>query len=145
MVTKRQCAFCAAEIEPGRGLMFVKRDGSVFYFCSGTCRKHQMTYHRVGHRLKWTRAHALRKLATQTTHRAGASAAPAAAVVTVGSPAEPTPPEPKGTAATAPEPPASPPPEKATEPEKAEKPKKPRAPRAPRKSPSETPAKKTAE
>ncbi len=99
MVVKRQCAFCAGEIEPGRGLMYVKRDGSVFYFCSGTCRKHQVTYHRVGHRLRWTRAHSLRKLSTRVSTpipKAVAKAAPPP-------PAEVSPPPPSETAA----PPAS--------------------------------------
>jgi large subunit ribosomal protein L24e len=50
MVVKRQCSFCAAEIEPGTGSMFVKRDGSVFHFCSGSCRKQQLHLGRVGHR-----------------------------------------------------------------------------------------------
>ncbi len=72
MVTKRQCAFCAGEIEPGRGVMFVKRDGTVYHFCSGTCRKHQLSYHRVGHQWKWTRAHALKKEQARGSHAAGA-------------------------------------------------------------------------
>jgi len=61
MVVKRQCSFCAAEIEPGTGMMFVKRDGSIFHFCTSSCRKQQLHLGRVGHRLKWTRAHALKK------------------------------------------------------------------------------------
>jgi large subunit ribosomal protein L24e len=65
MVIKRQCSFCADEIEPGTGLMFVKRDGTVFHFCSSSCRKQQVHLHRVGHRLKWTHAHALRRAAEQ--------------------------------------------------------------------------------
>jgi large subunit ribosomal protein L24e len=61
MVVKRQCSFCAGEIEPGTGMMFVKRDGTVFHFCSSSCRKQQLHLGRVGHRLKWTRAHALKR------------------------------------------------------------------------------------
>lgn len=61
MVIKRQCSFCAGEIEPGTGLMFVKRDGSVYHFCSGSCRKQQMILGRVGHRVRWTRAHTLKR------------------------------------------------------------------------------------
>ena len=60
MVVKRQCSFCASEIEPGTGWTFVKRDGTVFHFCSSSCRKQQLHLGRVGHRFKWTRAHALR-------------------------------------------------------------------------------------
>ena len=70
MVVKRQCSFCAAEIEPGTGSMFVKRDGSVFHFCSSSCRKQQLHLGRVGHRLKWTRAHALKRTADRTSSAA---------------------------------------------------------------------------
>ena len=63
MVLKRQCSFCAGEIEPGTGTMYVKRDGTVFHFCSSSCRKQQLHLGRVGHRLKWTRAHTLKRAA----------------------------------------------------------------------------------
>ncbi|MGB6500444.1 MAG: 50S ribosomal protein L24e, partial [Thermoplasmata archaeon] len=75
MVVKRQCSFCASEIEPGTGMMFVKRDGTVFHFCSSSCRKQQLNLGRVGHRFKWTRAHALKRAA----ERSSAERAPAAA------------------------------------------------------------------
>jgi large subunit ribosomal protein L24e len=77
MVVKRQCSFCAQEIEPGTGSMFVKRDGTVFHFCSGSCRKQQLHLGRVGHRFKWTRAHALKKAADRSS-AAARSQAPAA-------------------------------------------------------------------
>jgi large subunit ribosomal protein L24e len=67
MVVKRQCSFCAAEIEPGTGSMFVKRDGTVFHFCSSSCRKQQLHLGRVGHRFKWTRAHALKVAADRAS------------------------------------------------------------------------------
>ena len=74
MVVKRQCSFCAQEIEPGTGAMFVKRDGTVFHFCSGSCRKQQLHLRRVGHRFKWTRAHALKKAADRSSAAARAQA-----------------------------------------------------------------------
>jgi large subunit ribosomal protein L24e len=74
MVAKRQCSFCAQEIEPGTGSMFVKRDGTVFHFCSSSCRKQQLHLGRVGHRFKWTRAHELKRAA----ERSSAQRAPAA-------------------------------------------------------------------
>jgi large subunit ribosomal protein L24e len=74
MVVKRQCSFCAREIEPGTGTMFVKRDGTVFHFCSSSCRKQQLNLGRVGHRFKWTRAHELKRAADRST----AQKAPAA-------------------------------------------------------------------
>jgi len=74
MVVKRQCSFCAREIEPGTGMMFVKRDGTVFHFCTSSCRKQQLHLHRVGHHFKWTRAHELKRAAD----RSSAQKAPAA-------------------------------------------------------------------
>jgi large subunit ribosomal protein L24e len=67
MVVKRSCSFCAGEIEPGTGMMFVKRDGSVFHFCSSSCRKQQLHLGRVGHRLKWTRAHLIKRQTEQSS------------------------------------------------------------------------------
>ena len=75
MVVRRSCSFCAGEIEPGTGMMFVRRDGAVLYFCSAVCRKDQLNLGRVGHRLKWTRAYATRK----ALEKARPSAAPAPA------------------------------------------------------------------
>jgi large subunit ribosomal protein L24e len=76
MVIKRQCSFCAQEIEPGTGMMFVKRDGTVFHFCTSSCRKQQLHLHRVGHRFKWTRAHELKRAADRSSAQKVPSAAP---------------------------------------------------------------------
>ncbi len=79
MVVKRQCSFCASEIEPGTGWTFVKRDGTVFHFCSSSCRKQQLHLGRVGHRFKWTRAHALRVAAEHSTSQKKAPTTPSPA------------------------------------------------------------------
>jgi large subunit ribosomal protein L24e len=76
MVVKRQCSFCAQEIEPGTGMMFVKRDGTVFHFCTSSCRKQQLHLHRVGHRFKWTRAHELKRAADRSSAQRAPAAAP---------------------------------------------------------------------
>lgn len=102
MVVKRQCSFCAAEIEPGTGMMFVKRDGSIFHFCTSSCRKQQLHLGRVGHRLKWTRAHALKKAAD----RSAAAARPTGAKPARGS--KRPQPTPAPAPAVAPEPKAAP-------------------------------------
>jgi len=75
MVVHRTCSFCAGEIEPGTGQLFVKRDGSLYSFCSSSCRKQQLGLGRVGHRLRWTHAHELKRLAEQR-HQPGAAEAP---------------------------------------------------------------------
>jgi large subunit ribosomal protein L24e len=120
MVIKRQCSFCAAEIEPGTGTMFVKRDGSIFHFCTSSCRKQQLHLGRVGHRLKWTRAHALKKASDRS-----------AAAVRAAPPAPPTRPgrrAPKAeatptTSPTAPAEPAAAAPASTEEPKPAPKPR----------------------
>ncbi len=79
MVVKRQCSFCADEIEPGTGTMYVKRDGTVFHFCSSSCRKQQLHLGRLGQRRKWTRAHALRRAQEQSATTAAPTVTPPAA------------------------------------------------------------------
>jgi large subunit ribosomal protein L24e len=74
MVVHRTCSFCAGEIEPGTGQLFVKRDGSLYAFCSSSCRKQQLNLSRVGHRLRWTHAHELKRLAEQRRQPAAAEA-----------------------------------------------------------------------
>jgi large subunit ribosomal protein L24e len=100
MVVKRLCSFCAGEVEPGTGTMYVKRDGTVFYFCSSSCRKQQLHLGRVGHRLKWTRAHAVKRAQAQSTAQRGARRSPAPG----SGPAKPAAPAPA--AGPTPEPPA---------------------------------------
>ena len=77
MVVKRQCSFCAREIEPGTGMIFVKRDGTVYHFCTSSCRKQQMILGRVGHRFKWTRAHELKRAAERSSAERAPAAGPA--------------------------------------------------------------------
>ena len=111
MVVKRSCSFCAGEIEPGTGMMFVKRDGTVFHFCSSSCRKQQLHLGRVGHRLKWTRAHALKRAAEQASPKASASAPrtrPEPAVKPTPAPEPKSSPAPSGTGPSEKAPPAKP-------------------------------------
>jgi large subunit ribosomal protein L24e len=125
MVVKRQCSFCAAEIEPGTGMMFVKRDGTIFHFCTSSCRKQQLHLGRVGHRLKWTRAHALKKAAD----RSAAAARPAGGKANVRggkrdvAPAKTPAPAPPVAEAPAPAPTTPPTPPPAEEPKPAPKPR----------------------
>jgi len=50
------CSFCANEIPKGKGIIFVKRDGTTYYFCSSKCRKNLLKLGREGRRFKWTKA-----------------------------------------------------------------------------------------
>ena len=54
MVEKRNCSFCGEDIEPGTGKMFVKKDGTVYTFCSNKCKKNRIDIGRVPRRTKWT-------------------------------------------------------------------------------------------
>ncbi len=52
------CSFCGEEIEVGTGKMYVRRDGRVFYFCSGKCEKNMLKLRRNPRKLKWTKRYA---------------------------------------------------------------------------------------
>jgi len=47
------CSFCNKEIKKGAGIIYVKRDGSVFHFCSSKCRKNKLKLKRNPRKLKW--------------------------------------------------------------------------------------------
>lgn len=49
-----ECYFCGREIQKGRGLMFVKADGTTYYFCSDKCKKNSIKLRREGRKTKWT-------------------------------------------------------------------------------------------
>ncbi len=52
-MTFLKCSFCGKEIRPGTGIMFVKNDGSIYYFCSSKCKKNFLMG-RLNRKLKWT-------------------------------------------------------------------------------------------
>ena len=54
MLKTRKCSYCGKEIEPGTGMLFVQRAGSVLYFCSNKCKKSQLNMKRDPKKLKWT-------------------------------------------------------------------------------------------
>jgi len=54
MVKKYSCSFCGADIEPGTGMIYVKNDGSLLYFCSSKCRRNALLLRRRARKLKWT-------------------------------------------------------------------------------------------
>ena len=55
MVERRTCSFCGNEIEPGTGKMYVKKDGTVLYFCKMKCQKNTLKLHRTPRWEKWTK------------------------------------------------------------------------------------------
>ena len=55
MPERRICNFTGEEIEPGTGMMFVRKDGSVLWFKSSKARKNHLQLTRNARRVKWTR------------------------------------------------------------------------------------------
>ena len=54
MVERRTCSFCGQEIEPGTGRIHVKKDGTVYNFCTSKCFKNMIELRRVPRRTAWT-------------------------------------------------------------------------------------------
>ena len=52
MPEQRICSFTNEEIEPGTGMMYVKRDGSVYWFRDSKSRKNMLKLKRNARRLK---------------------------------------------------------------------------------------------
>lgn len=50
------CSFCDGPVEKGTGLLYVKKDGTLYYLCSSKCRKNTLNLGREGRRQKWTPA-----------------------------------------------------------------------------------------
>ncbi len=48
-----KCSFCGKKIEPGTGVMFIRNDGKVFYFCSSKCEKNMLKLKREPKKVKW--------------------------------------------------------------------------------------------
>ncbi|MCX6670827.1 MAG: 50S ribosomal protein L24e [Euryarchaeota archaeon] len=57
MVEKRTCSFCGSDIEPGTGKLFVKKDGTVLYFCKMKCQKNMLKLGRIPRRVRWTKSY----------------------------------------------------------------------------------------
>jgi len=54
MVFERNCSFCGDGIEPGTGKMYIKKDGTVFYFCKSKCQRNMLNLKRIGREIRWT-------------------------------------------------------------------------------------------
>ncbi len=55
MVESYICSFCGGPIEPGTGKMYVRKDGSISFFCSSKCQNNH-SLGRVPRRVTWTKA-----------------------------------------------------------------------------------------
>jgi large subunit ribosomal protein L24e len=53
MPRPKRCSFCGGPVEPGTGIMYVKNDGTILWFCSSKCFKN-FKLGRDPKRLPWT-------------------------------------------------------------------------------------------
>jgi large subunit ribosomal protein L24e len=49
-----KCRFCGEIIKSGTGKMYVKSDGTIFYFCKSKCEKNMLKLKRKPANVKWT-------------------------------------------------------------------------------------------
>ncbi|MFQ5762227.1 MAG: 50S ribosomal protein L24e [Candidatus Bathyarchaeia archaeon] len=54
MARPHLCAFCGREFPHGYGMLYVRNDGSLLWYCSNKCRKSSLQLHRDSRKLKWT-------------------------------------------------------------------------------------------
>ncbi len=52
-----QCTFCGRMIALGTGMMYVKTDGRIFYFCSSKCEKNMLKLNHNPRKTRWTTEH----------------------------------------------------------------------------------------
>ncbi|NHV97368.1 MAG: 50S ribosomal protein L24e [Thaumarchaeota archaeon] len=57
MLSGKMCSFCGREVKLGYGIMLVRNDGSIEYFCSSKCRKNALNLKRDPRKFKWTAHH----------------------------------------------------------------------------------------
>ncbi len=52
-----KCAFCGREIPKGEGILYVRANGQVLYFCSHKCKANYLKLRRNPRKVKWTEAY----------------------------------------------------------------------------------------
>jgi large subunit ribosomal protein L24e len=57
MVEHRICSFCGDPIEPGTGMLYIKKTGKQLAFCSSKCHKNMIDLDREPRYQEWTRHH----------------------------------------------------------------------------------------
>ncbi|MCK4247434.1 MAG: 50S ribosomal protein L24e [Methanomicrobia archaeon] len=58
----KTCSFCSKEIEPGTGMMYVRKDGTVFTFCSSKCERNMIKLKRKPRKVRWTQTYRKEKM-----------------------------------------------------------------------------------
>jgi len=54
MVKVKKCSFCGYDIPIGRGMMYIKKDGTILNFCTAKCRKAMIVYNKNPRKTRWT-------------------------------------------------------------------------------------------
>ena len=73
------CSFCGDAIEVGTGKMYIKRDGTVFHFCTAKCQANQVELGRINRHVAWTQAAADAKVVAKHDAKVAAEGKPAKA------------------------------------------------------------------
>lgn len=68
------CSFCGTNIEKGTGVMYVKKDGKILWFCSTKCEKATFKLKQTPRNKKWTKDAALEKERTKASASTAAKA-----------------------------------------------------------------------
>ena len=55
MVERKICSFCGNDIEPGTGRMYVRKDSTVYQFCTTKCYKNMVVLKRVPRYVRWSK------------------------------------------------------------------------------------------
>ncbi|MDD3244708.1 MAG: 50S ribosomal protein L24e [Candidatus ainarchaeum sp.] len=55
------CTFCGKEMEKGTGIVYAKKDGTTYYFCSSKCKKNQLAKKYKPLKTRWTETYQLEK------------------------------------------------------------------------------------
>ncbi len=58
---KLKCTFCGIQIPEGTGIIFAKKDGTIFNFCSNKCKKASQDKKFKAHKTRWTETYHLEK------------------------------------------------------------------------------------
>jgi large subunit ribosomal protein L24e len=66
-----QCSFCGTDIPAGTGLMYVKKDAKVLWFCSRKCEKNLVVLGRKPRNEPWTAEARAAKAAAITASQKG--------------------------------------------------------------------------
>ncbi len=55
------CTFCGTSLKLGTGKMYVKKEGTIYFFCSNKCEKNMLKLGRNPRFVKWTKAYHVEK------------------------------------------------------------------------------------